>query len=765
MNRLKIYTISFLLLIVFSIHFMSSEVVNTTLGKEFITIFPELTRGYIDLNMNGQMDRLDDMDEKVPDSGIKDGIIQVQEILDFIETNYRFIPMEKLQIIKSVLSKASGDIPQLIALNYSWKIDEIIKIKEQTGAHSLYLTPSALKKAQEKMLGYIATMLNAYRKEQKKYETDFTSASDQLFRMIEAGYPLPDLNKDDHDLLVNLTLYTIGKNKKSNKKRVLAAVRTLGRLKARQAIPSLSGLLDSPDYGYESALALGNIGNSDSREVLISKIKAGASGKLETGIIQALGVIGGTESENILISLLQTTKDQKIDPEIKKTAIGALSEITKRDIRNRKTYSILSSYLLNPDKNLRILAIRGIAHYKSAAAVALLLPILKNEKSEDVKIELVKSLSSTNNPNAVPAITALLKDSGSSLDVKQTVISALGDNSNGSKSVFQIVDYLGDKSSILRTVTRQTLEKLYKQNSPVVIGILNRKLATRKDELFLKEASSLLAKLADPTTTQTITNLLQSAYPSVKKNATWALYRIRPENNLKVVTELQKLVTSETESTEVRINAVRALGAMGFDPPRADVWKTLIAPLKLQDVKYSMLKLFSVQAIGQLGTVNRQVISALTAALTREKNETMRISAVEALGSMNGLDTSVEKILVRTFKRSKDPNLRLPILEVLGDMGSSQTPILAPLLFTKGQSPEVKYRVIYALSRVGDEKSLSVLLDETLDSDVSGYLTGILEDADRTILSGLLARKIRTETNPTRITAFEALKSSFEDTF
>jgi len=765
MNRLKIYTISFLLLIVFSIHFMSSEVVNTTLGKEFITIFPELTRGYIDLNMNGQMDRLDDMDEKVPDSGIKDGIIQVQEILDFIETNYRFIPMEKLQIIKSVLSKASGDIPQLIALNYSWKIDEIIKIKEQTGAHSLYLTPSALKKAQEKMLGYIATMLNAYRKEQKKYETDFTSASDQLFRMIEAGYPLPDLNKDDHDLLVNLTLYTIGKNKKSNKKRVLAAVRTLGRLKARQAIPSLSGLLDSPDYGYESALALGNIGNSDSREVLISKIKAGASGKLETGIIQALGVIGGTESENILISLLQTTKDQKIDPEIKKTAIGALSEITKRDIRNRKTYSILSSYLLNPDKNLRILAIRGIAHYKSAAAVALLLPILKNEKSEDVKIELVKSLSSTNNPNAVPAITALLKDPGSSLDVKQTVISALGDNSNGSKSVFQIVDYLGDKSSILRTVTRQTLEKLYKQNSPVVIGILNRKLATRKDELFLKEASSLLAKLADPTTTQTITNLLQSAYPSVKKNATWALYRIRPENNLKVVTELQKLVTSETESTEVRINAVRALGAMGFDPPRADVWKTLIAPLKLQDVKYSMLKLFSVQAIGQLGTVNRQVISALTAALTREKNETMRISAVEALGSMNGLDTSVEKILVRTFKRSKDPNLRLPILEVLGDMGSSQTPILAPLLFTKGQSPEVKYRVIYALSRVGDEKSLSVLLDETLDSDVSGYLTGILEDADRTILSGLLARKIRTETNPTRITAFEALKSSFEDTF
>jgi len=281
MNKLKTFRLFLITSFMLSLVSLSAEVVNTALGKEFTSIFPELSKGFIDLNANGQFDRLDDMDEKIPDSGVKDRIIQVQEILNFIEINYRFIPMDKLRSVYNALNKASGDIPRLIALNYSSRIDAVIKSKEMLGTDSLYLTPSALKKAQNEMSGYIATMLNAYKKEQKKYESDFASASDQLFGMIEAGYPLPELNKDDHDLLVNLTIYTIGKNKVSNPKRVLAAVRTLGRLKARQAIPYLKDLLESVEYGYESAIALGNIGNSDAREVLITKIKEGTTGKLQ----------------------------------------------------------------------------------------------------------------------------------------------------------------------------------------------------------------------------------------------------------------------------------------------------------------------------------------------------------------------------------------------------------------------------------------------------------------------------------------------------
>ncbi len=740
-------------------------VVDTALGRKFTTIFPELSKGYIDLNANGKMDRLDDMDEKIPDSGVKDGILQVQEILEFIEVNYRFISIDKLRSAYKALTDASGDIPKLIALNYSQRIDTVIKNKERLGADSLYLTPSALKKAQDEMRGYIATMLNAYKKEQKKYESDFSAASDQLFRMIETGYPLPELSKDDYSLLVNLTIYTVDENKTSNSKRVHAAIRTLGRLKARQAIPYLKKLLESPEYGYESAVALGNIGNSDAREVLIGKIKEGAEGRLQEGIIQALGNTGGDDSIKILLSMLDSKDGEKINPETEKAAVRALSTITEKDTRNRKVYSVLTSYLENNDKELRILAIKGIANYKTDAAVSLLLPLLKKEKSEDVLIELVKSLSATNSARALPAVTAMLTDPNSSADLKKEIIHAVGENSNGSKSVLNIIDYLGDKNSEIRSTTAKTILKLYKQNPAVVTGAVSRKLSTRKDELFQKEASAILAVLADPATTVTLTNLLSSSYPSVKKNATWALYRIKPENNLKVVTELQKLVTGETESIEVRINSVRALGAMGFDPPRTDVWKTLLTAFKLQDEKYTMLKLYSVKAIGELGTVNDQILKDITSLISREKNETVRQAAVDALKTMNGLTPAVERILSGTFKRSTDNSLRLSILEVLSDMRSDETSVLAPSLLTGEQNKETKYRVIYALSHMGDEKSLSVLLDLINDQEVSVFLTGVLEDADGTVMRELLARRLKTESNPEKLRALEELSSSFEETF
>ncbi len=765
MNNYKNFGfISIFLLALLSVQAYSG-VVDTKLGKSFSAIFPELSKGYIDLNANGQLDRLDDMDEKIPDSGVKDGIIQVQEILEFIEANYRFIPMDKLQGVYNALLNTSGDIPKLISLNYSQRIETVITNKEKLGTDTLYLTPSALKKAQEEMRGYIATMLNAYKKEERKYEADFSAASDQLFRMIETGYPLPELSKDDYSLLVSLTIYTIEENKDSTPKRVLAAIRTLGKLKARQAIPYLKKLLESPQYGYESSVALGNIGNSDAREVLIGKIQEGVSGKLKKGIIQALGNTGGEDSIEILLSLLKTGVDEKIDPETEKAAVQALSAVTEKDTGNRKVYSVLDSYLDNTDKELRILAIKGIANYKTSAAVSLLLPLLKKEKSEDVLMELVKSLSATNSTKALPAITGMLNDPNSSSDLKKEIIHAVGENSNGSKSVMNIVDYLVDKNPELRTTTAQTILKLYKQNPAAVAGTINRKLATRKDELFQKEASAILAALADPSTTVTLTNLLSSSFPSVKKNATWALYRIKPVNNLKVVTELQKLVTGETESIEVRINSVRALGAMGFDPPRTDVWKTLLTAFKLQDEKYIMLKLYAVKAIGELGTVNEQVINGLISLISREKNAAVKQAAVEALKNMNGLTPAVERILTGTFKRSTDDNLRLSILEVLGDMRSEETSVLAPALLNKDQSKDSKYRVIYVLSHMGDEKSLALLLELTTDPEVSVFLTGVLEDADRNVMRNLLAGRLKTETDPQRLKALEELSSSFEASF
>lgn len=740
---------------------LTAKVVDTSLGRDFTKIFPKLSNNYIDLNGNGELDRLEDMDEKIPDSRVKDGIIQVQEILDFVKDNFRFISMDKLKSIKSTLKNASGDIPELISLNYSSLIDEIISEKERLGANDLYLTPSAMKAAKEKMAGYIATMLNAYKKEERQYESAFAEANRDLFRMIEAGYPLPDLNPDDKELLTNLTIHTIIKEKESNQEKVLAAIRTLGRLKAKEAISYLQELLTSPNYNLETVIALGNIGSSDARQVLMVTLRQEQPGKLKNALIMALGKTGGDESVQLILSLLNTG-DEELEVETEKTIVSALASLSGSGIKDRKVYSILTEYLRNQDPEIRILAISGIAAYKTAAATALLLPILKTEKSEEVQIELVKSLSEDKNPATVVSFSNLLKEPGTSDEFKTVLIDAIGVNSNGSKAVSIIVDFLGDINQEVRLSASESLEKLYKQNALAIIGGIGRSVNLSNDKLFLTEASSLLSRLADQGSIVTVLNLLRSPYPEVKKNATWTLYRMSPPDNVKVVGELQKLVTSETESIEVRINAVRALGSMGYDSVRLEVWKTLLTTLKLKDAKYRMLKLYGISALGSMGTVNSEITSNLTAIVARESDETLKLAAVNSLRSLSPSDPDIEKALINSFKRSTDDLFRITVIEALGDMGSLETSNLAADLLSKEKPGAIKERAVYVLSHLGDDKSLTALLDVTNDSDIAEYLMGALEDADREALSSLIKRRLKTETDADRMAVLEELSSRFE---
>lgn len=754
-----------LLVIVLVISFsipLSAKVVDTTLGREFKKIFPKLSNDYIDLNGNGELDRLDDMDEKIPDSRVKDGIVQVQEILDFVSINFRFISMDKLKSIKTSLKNASGDIPELISLNYSSLIDEIISEKERLGANDLYLTPSAMKAAKEKMAGFIATMLNAYRKEERQYEDAFSQANKELFRMIEAGYPLPDLNSDDKELLTNLTIHTIIKEKDSNISKVLAAIRTLGRLKAKEAIPYLQDMLISPDYNIETAIALGNIGSTEARKILMDSLRLEEQGKFKNTLIMALGKTGGDESVKLILSLLDTEDEEETDPETEKTIVSSLASLSSSGIKDRKVYNILTEYLKNTDPEIRILAISGIAAYKTAAATALLTPILKTEKSEEVLVELVKSLSSDINPSTILSFSALLKDPKTSDELKTVLIDAIGVNKNGFKAVAPVVTFLGSTNDEVSLAAANTLEKLYSQNGPIVVGGISRGINLSTDERFLTVSSDLLSRIADPGSIVTVLNLLGSTYPEVKKNATWTLYRMSPADNVKVVTELQKLVPSETESTEVRINAVRALGSIGYDSARQEVWKTLLTTLKLKDSKYRMLKLYGIKALGEMGTVNKDITDSLASVAARESDETLKLAAVNSLRSLSSTDPGVEKALINSFKRNDDDIFRISLLEALGDMGSLETSNLAVSLLDKNKPATIKERAIYVLSHIGDEKSLSLLLDISNDDEISDYLMGTLEDSDRGIINSLIQRRLKTETDSDRMAILENLNSQFE---
>ncbi|MCK5673401.1 MAG: HEAT repeat domain-containing protein, partial [Spirochaetales bacterium] len=334
----------------------------------------------------------------------------------------------------------------------------------------------------EKMAGYIATMLNAYRKEEKQYEDAFSQANRELFRMIEAGYPLPDLNSEDKELLTNLTIHTIIKEKDSNTSKVLAAIRTLGRLKAKEAIPYIQDLLASSDYSIETAIALGNIGSTEARKILMDSLRLEEPGNLKNTLIMALGKTGGDESVQLILSLLDTDDDTETEPETEKTIVSSLASLSSSGIKNRKVYSILTEYLKNNDPEIRILAISGIAAYKTAAATALLTPVLKTEKSEEVLVELVKSLSEDINPSTILSFSALLQDPKTSDELKTVLIDAIGVNKNGFKAVAPVVTFLGSPNEEVRLAAANTLEKLYAQNGPVVVGGLSRGINLSTDE-------------------------------------------------------------------------------------------------------------------------------------------------------------------------------------------------------------------------------------------------------------------------------------------
>ena len=67
--------------------------------------------------------------------------------------------------------------------------------------------------------------------------------------------------------------------------------------------------------------------------------------------------------------------------------------------------------------------------------------------------------------------------------------------------------------------------------------------------------------------------------------------------NIRITAALNKMVSNETEPLDVRINAVRALGAAGFDNPAINVELTLTTAASMRDEKYAQLKFYSIRGV------------------------------------------------------------------------------------------------------------------------------------------------------------------------
>lgn len=764
MRQRMLLTLAALLLVAATLPAQSVSVVDTDLGDRMTELFPGLSEGYIDLNSNGQLDRFQDMDEKVPESHVQDNILQVQEILDFIIDHFRFFTVERLQEVREAVEEAEGDIPEIIAISYGNRLARAIEDKREFGADDLYLPPSVLARAQEEMKGYIATMLHSFRKEAPEYAEQFAEAREQLFSMIEAGYPLPSLGDADESLLSSAMIHTIITTGGDDPQRVKAAIRTLGRMESEQAIGRLEELLSSTEFRTAAAEALGEIGSNTARNILVEALEQSEPGAFQNALIRAVGRVGGSESASRIIELAEATRAADAEgagPDSEKmlTVLEAMAELAEQGVRNRSLYDILSEYVEHPDPEFRRVAAEGVASYGGRNALALLEPRLQEEQNEEVIVALVDRLVEYDEVSVLTSYTNLLDAPGTSSRVKEEILTAIGAHENGTRVVTSVMEYLSHESDTLRSTAASSLTALYDKDARAVVGALSRSVSGSEDELFLEEATAILADLADPAALTALLNALGSPYEEVRKNATWGLYRIRPSDNARVAAELQKLVTSEAEPLSVRINAVRALGAMGQDSARLEVEKTLATTLRLRSPEYAMLRYFAVQALSRMPSLSTETRDALLQTAASNEPRIIRTAALQTLLENGARLGGEQSTVAGVAQRSEDPEVQLAALKLLADQGASEAVGVANKLLDTTDSPAMRMHVAYALSKVKTEDAISLLVNLAAAEDTAELAMGFLRDADPRLVNRVVERRLQTEQDEQIISVLERLQA------
>jgi len=399
--------------------------------------------------------------------------------------------------------------------------------------------------------------------------------------------------------------------------------------------------------------------------------------------------------------------------------------------------------------------------FASPSSADALLAVLAGDRDPQVRAQAVAALTKQKSDAITPALIKVLREKDLDPSLEIASINALGDNPSGSQAVQIMVDDLADKEAGVRSASTAALLKLYPANQPLVSGALTRSLLASQDEAFLALGTDLLATISDATTMPALLTLLQKPWPEVKRNVAWAFYKIRSSSNPRVVDELQKLVTNESEAITVRVASVRALGAIAFDSAQLNLWQTLVTTSQMRGEKYATLRYYAVWALGRVGAGKPQAIAALSRIASKDADVELRKQAVAALRDMASTDGASETALASTYPQTDDPELQVLILEALSDSGSDKCPSLAGDLLAGKASIAIKRRAMSALAASPDEASANALLDAAKSPQLQDLAEAMLEGYPASFMASLVSRRLKTESDKGVISVLESLDARF----
>jgi len=739
--------ILFLLIIISTLSPLFGDIVSTPLGNKLRSIFPELKNGYIDLNKNGSPDRLEDMDEQISDYLVQDDQLQVQETLEFIKNNYRYFPVRTLEIVRDALISPEGTINELIGLNYGSSINQLIEKRIAMGEYGLYLPPSARRKAMDEISAFLEQMDSAYKKEGSGAEQEFINAKSSLYGMLEKGYPLPEpLSVKEKEILESTLINTLIREQRS-KNSVNTALYTLGIMRSGRGIPYIIPLVSNEDFAISSIRSLGAIGNLEAMDLLLTILSENPEEIKKVEIIRALGSMGSRESLQPLLNIL---KDEEISEMTLKAVLESLGKIASQGTKDRRISAALAEYLNSADPSLRITAVKGLSAFNDQATVASLLGLFKKERSENVLLSLVERAKYINNPSIIPSIIGLLQNPQTSIELQINCLDTIGAHPEGIKGINGVLTALASSETEIRNAAYTAAVQLYKTNSTALIGGLSRTSAVNKEPLFQQQTAKLYAELPDEASINSLFTMLNTPDPEVKRYATLALYRIRPAGNVRIATALNKMVSNETEPLDVRINAVRALGASGFDNRTIKVEQTLITAATMRDQKYAQLRFYAIRALGQMPSLSSENVDKIIGIASRERDPAIKEEAVQTLSRIGISDPEKMVQIVSALEnmdlRDNAP-LALMLCEILGEAGVTEFIPAGQKLAAFLTDFSSRRRLAYAFYLTGTEEGYDSMIRLATEESLFNFITSLAESSDRQLLSRVVERMKRSETD------------------
>lgn len=723
------------------------DIVSTPLGNKLRSIFPELKNGYIDLNKNGSLDRLEDMDEQISDFLVQDDQLQVQETLEFIKKNYKYFPVRTLQAVRDALMSPEGTINELIGLNYGTIINQLIEKRIAMGEYGLYLPPSARKKAMDEMSSFLEEMDSAYKREGSGAEQEFTSAKDSLYTMLEKGYPIPEpLSTKEREILESTLINTLIREQR-NESAVNTALYSLGILRSSRGIPYIIPLVSNEKYSTGSIRSLGSIGNLEALDLLLISLEENPGEIKKIEIIRALGSMGARESLQPLLNIL---KEEDLSELVLKALLESLGKIAAKGTNDRRISAALTEYLNSADPALRIIAVNGLSAFNDQASVSSLLGLFKKERSENVLLKLVERAKYINNPTIVPSLIGLLQNPQTSIDLQINCLHTIGAHPEGIKGINGVLAALASPVTEIREAAYRASKELYSSNSTALIGGLSRNANTNKDPLFQRQVSKLFAELPDQASINSLLIMLGSPDSEVKRYATLALYRIRPSGNVRITTALNKMVSNETEPLDVRINAVRALGAAGFDNPAIKVEQTLITAASMRDQKYAQLRFFSLRALGQMPSLTSENVDKIISIAARERDNSIKKESLATIARIGISDYAQLQLIsdsLGNLSLDENTSLALTLCEILGESGSAEFIPTGLKLIPLLRESSDRRRLVYAFYMTGSEEGYESMIRMGTEENLVNFITLLAESADRLLLKRVVERMKRSETD------------------